>query len=137
MANCPSPEPAEPLPALAHEISDIFYQFENNSLGLQAVVLNFKKLQEAGLRFYIAEKQYEMLIGLDGVYRISPKSPSGLTVGLKGYWRSKNEFVLNYHEIAGANNFILHMSFEEDAVQIKVNEKTGYFDQSFGGQAVK
>ena len=100
-------------------------------------MLNFKEPHEAGFSFYIAKKHYEMPLGLDGVYRISSQSPSGLPVGLKKYWHSENEFVLNYHEITGVNNFIFRLSFEGDAVQMTVDEKTGYFFESFGGQAIK
>ncbi|MFC1856829.1 serine hydrolase domain-containing protein [Thermodesulfobacteriota bacterium] len=133
----PPPEPTESLPESAYLISGRFYQFEYNSLDLQAAMLNFKEPHEAGFSFYIGKEHYEMPIGLDGVYRISPRSPSGLPVGLEGYWPSENEFVLNYHEIAGVNNFIFRLSFEGDAVQMTVDEKTGYFDESFGGQAIK
>ena len=100
-------------------------------------MLNFKESHEAWFSFYVAEEHYEMPVGLDGVYRIAPQSPSGLPVGLKGYWHSENEFVLNYNEIARINNFILRMSFKGEAVRITVDEKTGYFAESFGGRAIR
>ena len=76
-----------------------------------------------------------MPVGLDALYRFSETTPSGHAAGLKGTWLSEREFVLRYDEIAGPNNFILHLDFEGDTISVRLDDPTGI--SGFAAHAVR
>jgi len=75
-----------------------------------------------------------MPVGLDAVYRFSETTPSGLAAGLKGTWRSEQEFVLRYAEIAGPNTFILYLDFEDARINVRFDDPSGTW--SFAARAL-
>jgi CubicO group peptidase (beta-lactamase class C family) len=114
-----------PLPARARAISGQTYRFGTNPLGLETFALHFDRPDEATFTLVSRAGRFVMQVGLDAVYRFSEGSPSGLAAGLKGTWRSEHEFVLRYDEIAGPNNFILHLDFEDDRINVRLDDPSG------------
>jgi hypothetical protein len=74
-------------------------------------------------------------IGLDGVPRISRGGRIGLQVGLKEYWESRRDFLLDYDEIANINNYRFRFSFDLDEITIQVKERTLEIEARFDGKA--
>lgn len=141
-ATAPGPRPIEPLPPAATMLSGRTYAMAPNSLGLESLSLGFADaVAEAVLSMTLAGTAsrpggtFEMLLGLDGVYRISESGPSSLPVGLKGEWVSEGTFVLRYSEVAGMNNFTLRAVFDGDSLSLTVDDPTGYFGQTIAGRA--
>ena len=134
-ARAPAPLPVAPLPALARTISGQTYQFDANPLGLETLALRFDRPEEATLTLVRRGGRFVMPVGLDAVYRFSETTPSDQAAGLKGTWLSEREFVLRYDEIAGPSNFILHLNFEDDRINVRLDDPTGLF--SFAGHAVR
>ncbi len=57
--------------------------------------------------------------------RFSETTPPGLAARLNGSWRSKQEFVLRYNEIAGPNPFILYLNFEDERINVRLDDPSG------------
>lgn len=124
-AQAPAPRPVPPLPGRARAISGQTYRFSTNPLGLETFALRFDKPDEATLTVLSRAGRFVMPVGLDAVYRFSEMSPSGQAAGLKGMWLSEHEFVLRYDEIAGPGNFILHLDFQGDTTNVRLDDPTG------------
>lgn len=127
-ARAPAPLPVPPLPAHARVISGQTYRFAMNPIGLETLALSFDRTDEATLTFATRAGRFVMPVGLDAVYRFSETSPSGQAVGLTGMWRTEREFVLRYDEIAGPNNFTLHLDFDGDGINARFDDPTGIFN---------
>ena len=139
-AKPPDPKPVPPLPGTARRISGRMYELEPNPLGVKSVFLSVKGQDEALFGISLAggpggaEGLFRMPVGLDGVYRISKEGPSDFPVAVKGFWRTENEFVLSYNEVARINNFMLTMTFEGDNVIVRVDDPTHHFDATINGR---
>lgn len=130
IARLPEPQPVPPLPALARTISGQTYRFCTNPLGLETFALHFDRPDEA--LFTLVSRagigrtsRFVMPVGLDTVYRFSEATPSGLAAGLKGSWQSEHEFALRYDEMAGPNNFTLHLDFEGQQTNVRLDDPSG------------
>jgi len=133
-ARAPQPLPVPPLPAPARAISGRTYRFGSNPLGLEAFALHFDRPDEATFTLVSRAGRFVMPVGLDAVYRFSETSPSGLAAGLKGTWRSEHEFVLRYDEIAGPNTFMLSLDFEDDRINVRLDDPSSMW--SFASPAL-
>ena len=153
-ARPPAPQPVAALPALAREISGRVFELEPNWLGLRSIALVFRAdaaTATARLQFGAALKQFQFgasasvlgarvadevrPVGLDGRLRISGNGMLGLPVGLKGAWEDDRTFVLEYDEIANTNAHRLRLQFDGDRVRVQARERTGLFNESYGGVA--
>ena len=135
VARVPNPLPVRQLPARARVISGQTYRFGMNPLGLETFALHFDRPDEATFTLVSRAGRFVMPVGLDAVYRFSEATPSGLAAGLKGTWRSEQEFVLRYDEIAGPNTFDLYLDFEDDRTSICLDDPSGMW--SFTTRAVR
>ena len=134
-AQAPEPLPVPPLPARVRAISGQTYRFDANPLGLETFALHFDRPDEATFTLVSRAGRFVMPVGLDGVYRFSETTPSGLSAGLKGTWRFEQEFALRYDEIAGPNTFILRLDFEDDRINVRLDDPSGIW--SFAVHAVR
>lgn len=98
------------------------------------VVFDFTETEHARLELKItaamapsAEGRFDLAIGLDNRYRMTPVGPRGYQVGLRGTWTDANRFQLDYVEPAGANAFTMHFHFEDDRISAAVSDKTGLY----------
>lgn len=132
-ARAPDSLPVPPLPSRARAISGQTYRFGANPLGLETFALHFDWPDEAMFTLVSRAGRFVMPVGLDAVYRFSETTPSGLAAGLKGTWRSEQEFLLRYDEIAGPNTFILHLDFEDDRINVRLDDPSGMW--SFAAHA--
>lgn len=139
-ALAPSPKSVQPLPPLAAKISGKIFEFDQNPLGLKEFSLSFKPGAEASVRLSFADNRFtnELVsvrsIGLDGVPRLSDHGRFGLPVGLKGFWKDNETFVLDYDEIANINHYQFELKLSEKDVFVKLTEKTGTAHLSFTGK---
>jgi len=134
------PDLHQAVPSLretAFRISDKTYHLAPNKFGLTAFAMQFSTANEATIKMDLAERNFKIPVGLDGVYRFSVDGPSSLPVALKGFWQTDNTFVLYYNEVAGINNFRINMTFEGEMVVIRLHDASAYFDQSITGQTQK
>lgn len=137
-AKAPNPKPISSLSEIAENISEKTYVFDANSRGLRSISLSFPEQDEVIVKIHFRDGRHETRpIGLDDVYRVSPEGRFGLPVALKGVWKSENEFVFYYNEVANINNNRVRMLFEEDRVQISISEETGLFDTVIDGRLEK
>jgi CubicO group peptidase (beta-lactamase class C family) len=121
-------------PAIANEVSGKVYDFAPNPFGIYAVVFDFTETKHARLELKIsaamapsAEGRFDLGIGLDNRYRMTPVGPRDYQVGLRGAWMKTNRFELDYVEPAGANAFTMHFHFEDDRIRAMLSDKTGLY----------
>lgn len=153
-ASAPALQPVAALPPVAQAISGKTFELDKNWMGLKSLALSFHSGEQtatATLQFQSALKQYQWglsakvsgtktvtekrPVGLNGVPRISGGGMMNLPVALKGTWEDERTFVLEYDEIANTNAYRLRLTFEGDRVSVQAKERTGLFDEKFGGRA--
>ena len=136
----PPAKPVPPLPPMAARISGKVFEFEQNPLGLKELSLTFKNGPEASVRLLFVDNRFTdkltstRPIGLDGLPRLSSGGRFGLPVGLKGFWKDNETFVLDYDEIANINHYLLELKLGDKDVSIKLSEKTGTVQLSVSGR---
>jgi len=152
-ALAPTAKPVAPLPPLAEKISGKTFEFDQNLLGLKelsftfkpgvpggAAPLGWKPGSEATLKSSFNTRRFTnqlvsaRAVGLDDIPRISPHGRFNLPVGLKGFWKDNETFVLDYDEIANINHYQFEMKFSERDVLVKLSEKTGTAKLEFAGR---
>ena len=133
-AKTPKAQPISSLPETALRITGKTYRLAQNKLGLTAFALQFDTPNKAKICVDLGDRNFTMLIGLDGVYRFSADGPSNLPVALKGFWQTDTLFVLCYNEVARINNFRMNMTFEGNEVVVQLDDPTDYFDETITGK---
>jgi hypothetical protein len=133
-----------PLPSLAARISGKTFEFDQNLIGLKQLSFAFKAGgkpgAEATMRSSFNTRRFTnqlvsvRAIGLDDIPRLSPHGRFNLPVGLKGFWKDNETFVLDYDEIANINHYQFEMKFSEKDVLVKLSEKTGTAKLEFAGR---
>ena len=129
------PPPAQPVaapPPIAEDIAGHWYRFKSNPLGLKAIMFNVaEKKMELGM--LVDGQHYTFAVGLDGVYRISNQTPSGLPAGVRATWRGADTLILEYDEIGRVNHFTLTTRFGDGDIQVDVTEPTGMYQLKLTG----
>ncbi len=116
------PEPLPPLSPKAQHISGQTYLLEDNPLGWQAFSLIFQERDEAMFATTIDGSLYELTLGLDNVFRITPRARFGLPAALKGFWQKNNVFTLYWDEIANINRWQINITFQNNRVTVQMQE---------------
>lgn len=121
----PAPQAVPPLPEMAHEISGKTYAFEINPLDLKTIRWEFSEAQEAKLfaTFY-NQPDRELLIGMDGIYRMHPIGEHELPMGLRCSWTDPQTLLFEYDTIANRIAYNLELNFQENSVTIQAKERT-------------
>ena len=60
----------------------------------------------------------ELVIGMDGVYRMYPIGEHDLLMGMRGNWIDPRTFLFEYDTIANHDAYTLELHFDNDAVTI-------------------
>ena len=134
------PEPVPRLSRTARKVSGKTYALEANRFGLTTASLTFSKGDdEAVLRLStslgeVGSSTLVLTVGLDNVFRITPKAREGLPAAAKGYWRKDNVFVILFDEIANINNWRLTLTFEENGLTLVMQDKTGLGKTTIAGR---
>jgi CubicO group peptidase (beta-lactamase class C family) len=121
----PTAQAVPPLPETAHNISGKTYAFAFSPLDLKTIRWEFNDSVEAKLSVtFYNQPARELLIGLDGVYRLYPIGEHGLAMGLRGKWIDSQTFLFDYDTIANHDAYTLELHFDGDAVTIHAKERT-------------
>ncbi len=132
----PTPKSLAPLPEIAKTVSGKTYLLEDNPVGLKTLSITFTSPSDASVRLVFADNHTEARpIGLDGVARLSPAGRFGLPVGVRGSWENKNEFLLDYDEVANINHYLLRISFNGTSIAVRLSEKTLGLEAEFEGKS--
>jgi hypothetical protein len=121
----PFPQAVPPLPEMAYAISGKTYAFEFSPLDLKTIRWEFTEAQEAKLyvTFY-NQPDRELLIGMDGVYRMHPIGEHELPMGLRCSWTGPQTLLFEYDTIANHDAYNLELNFQGDIVTIQAKERT-------------
>jgi len=131
----PTPKSIAPLPEIARTVSGKTYLLEDNPVGLRTLSITFNSPSGASVHLTFADNHTEVRpIGLDGVARLSPGGRFGLPVSVRGSWENKNEFLLDYDEVANINHYLLRISFNGTRIAVRLSEKTMGLEAEFGGK---
>jgi CubicO group peptidase (beta-lactamase class C family) len=132
----PSARTPAPLPQTAYNISGKTYAFEFSPLDIKTVRWQFDDPVDAKLfvTFY-NQPDRELLIGMDGVYRMYPIGEHDLLMGMRGSWIDAQTFVLEYDTIANHDAYTLALHFDGDGVTINAKERTFQSVMTLEGKA--
>lgn len=121
----PTPQAVPPLPETAYNTSGRTYAFEFSPLDLKTIRWEFNESNEAKLfvTFY-SQPDRELLIGMDGVYRMYPVGEHDLMMGMRGSWIDPQTFLFEYDTIANHDAYTLELHFDGDTVTINAKERT-------------
>jgi CubicO group peptidase (beta-lactamase class C family) len=99
----PAPEPPAYMPALAGEIAGRRYVMEWNEMGTESVTFTFRNDDTCLLRLETTMGDYDLVAGLDGVYRLNDVDVGGMPEGnrraLKAYWAEENTLHVSSREV--------------------------------------
>jgi len=126
-AMAPGPMGPPELPEIARKISGKRYAFEKNALGLQELTLVFAREDEGRVVIRTSEEEWSGAVGLDGVYRISPKGRLGLPMAVSGKWMNVDSFLLDVNLAANITRILATVRFEGDRVEVELKDTTGSF----------
>lgn len=124
IAKPPSPRPVAPLPDNARRMSGKTFAFEPNPLQLETLRVDFDDTPVAKLHLTFLDNQpsRDGLVGLDGVYRLTP-GRNNLPVGARGYWANDRTFVVEYDEIANGEAYALRILPDENGITLEAKER--------------
>jgi CubicO group peptidase (beta-lactamase class C family) len=119
----PEPEVVAFMPALAGEISGRKYVMQWNQLGMESVVLTFRNDDTCLISFETALGGYDLVAGLDGVYRISDMGaigamPSGNRMAVRGRWVNDTTFHVSSREVGNPVYTESDYEFAGDGVEV-------------------
>jgi CubicO group peptidase (beta-lactamase class C family) len=131
----PVPRPAAPLPEAARAITGKTFVLEPNPLNLATLRLDFDDPAQARMQLtFTNQPDRDLMVGLDGIYRLHPVDDYNLPMGLRGGWLNAQTFLLEYDRIANRDAYSLSMHFEGDRVTIDVKERTRQATVTFSGE---
>jgi CubicO group peptidase (beta-lactamase class C family) len=115
----PEPQEASSLPAIAGAISGKTFIFEPNALTIESLSFNFDNEKEAILELKVVNEPLprSIVVGLDGLWK---PSVSGRPAVSRGYWKDENNFIFEYSEGPGLNNYSFKLYFENNKVNLEV-----------------
>jgi hypothetical protein len=121
----PLAEGVPALPETARLISGKTYTFDMSPLDIKTMRWEFNDSAEARLHatFYNQPDQ-DLLIGLDGIYRMYPIGEHVLNMGLRGRWIDAETFLFEYDGIANREAYALEIQFDGDRATIRAKERT-------------
>jgi len=130
----PTPQAVPPLPETAYDISGKTYAFEFSPLDLKTIRWDFDDSAEAKLfaTFY-NQPDRELLVGLDGVYRMFPIGEHDFPMGIRGRWLDSKTFLFEYDTITNQDAYALELHFDGDTVTISAKERTHQADMTLIG----
>jgi CubicO group peptidase (beta-lactamase class C family) len=132
----PLPQAVPPLPEMAHAISGKTYVFEFSALDLKTTRWEFDGSAEAKLfATFFNQPDMELLVGMDGVYRMYPIGEHGLPMGLRGRWTDSQTLLFEYDTIANQDAYVLEIHFEGGRMTIRSKERTHENVLTVEGQA--
>jgi CubicO group peptidase (beta-lactamase class C family) len=120
-------KPVPPLSNIAQTVSGKTYVMDVNPLGVSGISLSFQDESEALCLVSLGDfYQFEILIGLDNVFRFSsgyPRNP-GLPAAAKGVWESDNIFLAEYDTIGNLDRWKWKFIFKDNQVTLQMSEIT-------------
>ncbi len=128
------PKPVPSLPPMAQRIAGLTYELDANPLGLSALSLTFSKPEEVLLNLSGRDFALELKVGLDNVFRITPKGRFDLPTTLRGCWKADDVFVLDWDEIGNINTWQVSMTFSYDRVAMQMEEATWHNPITINGK---
>ena len=120
----PSAQPVPALPEMAATVSGKTYLFEPNAANIKNFRLDFDDSAEAKIEitFDDIEEKYSGLLGLDGVFRMTP-GENGLPTGLRGQWTDANTFTMEVETIANREAFVYLIRFDGNTASMEIRER--------------
>lgn len=134
----PTPQAVPPLPETAYNISGKTYAFAFSPLDFKTIRWEFDGSPEARLfvTFY-NQPDRELLVGMDGVYRMYPIGEHDLPMGIRGCWTDPQTFLFENDTIANHDAYALELHFEGEIVTIHAKERTQSATMTLEGKVQK
>jgi CubicO group peptidase (beta-lactamase class C family) len=134
IAKYPEPKEVLSLPEIAGKISGKTFIFEPNALTVESLAVNFDNTKKAIFELKIKNEPLprNIVVGLDGLWK---SSVSGKAAVSRGYWKDEKNFILEYSEGPGLNNYSFNLYFENNKVSFKALEPSSVKDLIIEGKS--
>lgn len=113
----PEPKVEPALAATAALISAKQYQVNPNFPGIQSLSFTFSQSSEAGMKIGSNNGSYDLIVGLDGVYRTNQISDHE-SIALKGHWTNTNTFTVDMLIVSSGKKYEQSFTFLGDEIRI-------------------
>jgi alpha-glucosidase len=124
-----TPQPVQPLPDIAREISGQRYTMEGEEFGWETVSLSFPGGAEAIFSLRAEGEELALPVGLDGIQRVyvQPTPVGPVLVACVGSWESADTFVLDLVQYmsVGQARVTMRMTFQGDGVDMTLSVEEG------------
>ena len=129
--------PVAALPEMAGQISGKTFVFDPNPATLISASFSFDGSAEAVLTYEaVGQPSVSHVLGLDGVFRFSP-GPDGRPAAYRGEWIDDSTFALEYDGIANNDHSLFKFHYENDRVEVSVQETSHETGAQFVGTLKK
>jgi len=123
----PMPQKVAKLPEISKKISGKTFTMDSN---IKTISFEFKNKNTCILNISQIDNKHKLVVGLDGVYRISEASkvgsftlyPSYNKVALRGNWIDNNTFEIDWHYVGEPYSGKYKFTFDESNVLLVINE---------------
>lgn len=123
----PKPQKTAKMPEISKKISGKTFKMDSN---IKTICFEFKNKNTCTLNISQIDDTHKLVVGLDGVYRISKASKvGGFTlypyydkVALRGSWINDNTFEIEWHYVGEPYRGTYRFTFDESNVLLVINE---------------
>ena len=118
----PKASPVPALPEIAQKISGKTFVFDANPINFKRLSLDFgNKEDEALLALSYMDRNIQVLVGLDSVYRLT--EAAGYLRAYRGFWENDHTFVIDYQVVDYSERGKILVTFEGDKMTAVVREE--------------
>jgi CubicO group peptidase (beta-lactamase class C family) len=111
----PQPSPVPPLPKIAKQVSGKTYAFDPSPSPFKTIALAFEEgSDEATVSLAFGPKHIHVVVGLDGVYRITQSER--FWRAYRGSWEDDSTFTIDYQVIDYTERGKVRLRFREDGL---------------------
>jgi hypothetical protein len=123
----PKPTAAAKPPAIAAEIAGKRYWLDPNPQ-YKAVTFDFPEKDTGVMKLEALSAEYELAVGLDGVYRVSDvggfgRMPGDNRLAVRGCWAEDGMFVMDFHHMGSPTHWVIRTSFLGDRLDMAITDR--------------
>lgn len=117
-------EPVLELPETVRSLSGKTYRMDTG----ETFSFDFREASECTMGWFCDGEQYEVKIGLDGIYRVNDMNafywPGMVTkVGFKGYWEDEQTFRVEMLPLEDSNSYLFQFDFDGITLHSKLSSR--------------
>ena len=105
--------------------------FPNNSLGIKSAEIIAKKGDLSLSLTPNGEKTVVYPLGMNAAYKFYQDAGSGHLYALRGYWKTRNEFEIEFNMLSKINKYLIDFNMGDNSTQVMIREATHHINETF------